>query len=241
MAISIDVSVARNRLLAALPSGELLRLQPHFDTVRLPGGNVLCDVGEPLERVYFVETGVVALVTAFESLATVGVAAVGPEGAVGVTTLLLGAATAPARFRVLAPGSALSMEVAAFRSAVGHSPKLRMACEAHNRALFVQMLQAVACTKLHPMEQRYASWLLSCADRIENDTFEWSQTSLAEVLNVPQSSVIEMVETLQQAGVIRYRRGAITVLDREGLEAAACECYRIVRDHCQRLLAPAMD
>ena len=241
VASPIDVSDARNRLLAALPPSELLRLRPHLDDVPLPPGRILCDVGEPMERVYFVETGVVAIVTAFENLATVGVATVGPEGAVDVATLLLGAATAPARFRVLASGSALIMEAPAFRRVLGQSPQLRMACEAHVRALFVQMLQAVSCTRLHPVEQRYASWLLVCADRTEKDIFEWSQTSLAEVLNVPQSSVMAMARALQRAGMIRCCHSTITVLDRQGLEAAACECYRIVRDRCRRLLARALD
>ena len=145
------------------------------------------------------------------------------------------------RHRVLVPGSALTMEVPAFRRALRQSPKLRMACEAHTRALLVQMLQAVPCNRLHTVEQRCARWLLMCTDRTEDDTFELTQECLAGTLGVTQSTVTATVRTLQHAGLIRYHRAAITVCHRRGLETAACECYRIVRDRCERLLAPAFD
>ena len=103
------------------------------------------------------------------------------------------------------------------------------------------MLQAVPCNRLHTVEQRCARWLLMCADRTEDDTFELTQESLAEMLGVPQPTVTAIACTLQQPGLIRYHRDTITVLDRRGLEAAACECYRIVRDRYQRLLASACD
>ena len=230
-----------NRLLAALPGRDLQSLEPHLEAAPLVGGSVLFEVHEPLTRVYFVETGVVALLTVFENRVTVGVAAVGREGAVGVDSLLLGGGTAPGRFQVLVPGSALAMEVPAFRSALRQSPKLRMACEAHARALLVQMLQTVACNKLHTLEQRCARWLLMCADRTEDDTFELTGEGLAEMQGVSQSMVTAQVRTLQQAKLVRYDRDAITVLDRGGLEAVACECYRIVRDRCERLGARALD
>jgi CRP-like cAMP-binding protein len=230
-----------NRLLAALPGRDLQSLQPHIETTPLASGSVLFEVDEPLTRIYFVETGVVSQLTALGNRVTIGTAAVGREGAVGVASLFLGSEHALGRYQVLVPGSALTMEVPAFRSALTQSPTLRMACEAHTRSLFVQVLQAVPCTRLHTEQQRCAGWLLMCADRAEGDTFEITHESLAEMLGVPQSTVTAMGWRLQQAGLIRYRRGAITVLDRPGLEAAACECYGIVRDRCERLLARAFD
>jgi CRP-like cAMP-binding protein len=188
-----------------------------------------------------VETGVVSLLTAFENQVTIGAATVGREGAVGVASLLLSGEHALGRYQVLVPGSALTMEVPAFRRALRQSPKLRMACEAHTRSLFVQMLQAVPCTRLHIVEQRCARWLLTCHDQAEHDTFDLAQEYLAEMLGVPDSTCIAVVGSLQQAGLIDYRRGAIKVLDRLGLEAATCECHRIVRDRCERLLARAFD
>jgi CRP-like cAMP-binding protein len=192
-----------------------------------------------LDRVYFVDTGVVALGTAFEHRVTVGVAAVGREGVVGATALLLGGDTALGRSRVLVPGSALALEVPRFRSALRKSLKLRAACEASTRALFVQMLQSVPCNKLHTVEQRYARWLLVCADRTESDVFDLSQECFAEMLGVARSRSPSVARKLQHAGLICCRRGATTVLDRRELEAVACECYRIVRNRYERLLAQA--
>jgi CRP-like cAMP-binding protein len=230
-----------NRLLAALPGRDLQTVQPHIEAAPLARGSVLFEVGESLTRVYFVETGVVSLLTAFENRIAVGVALVGREGAVGVGSLLLGGDTALGRYRVLVPGSALTIELPAFRRALRQGPKLRMACEASTRALLVQLLQAVPCTRLHTVEQRCARWLLMCADRTEDDTFELAQECLAEMLGVPDSTWTAVVGSLQQAGLIDYRRGAIKVLDRLSLEAAACECYRIVRDRYERLLDRAFD
>jgi hypothetical protein len=130
------------------------------------------------------------------------------------------------------------VECTPFLSALRKAPKLRAACEAYARVLLVQMLQAVPCNRLHSVEQRCALWLLMCGDWTEGDTFELGQESLAEMLGVPQSTVTAMVCTLQREGVLCYRRSAITVVDRRRLKTAACECYQIVRDRYERLLAP---
>jgi CRP-like cAMP-binding protein len=235
------VSGPNNWLLAALPSEDLLSLRPHLDTELLAGGSVLYDIDEPLARVYFMVTGAASLVFAFEKGASLGVAMVGREGAVGVASLLLGGDSALGRVRVLVPGSALAMEVSAFRRALRKSPNLRAACAAYTRALFVQVLQAVPCNRLHTVEQRCARWLLMCADRTEGDTFELATEGLAQMLGVPQSTLAVVGRKLQAEGLICYSRSAITVVDRRGLKAATCECYRIVRDRYQRLLARAFE
>jgi CRP-like cAMP-binding protein len=147
-----------------------------------------------------VESGVVSLRTAFYNRLSVGVGPVGREGAVGVGSVLLGGATALGRYQVLVPGSALTMDVPAFRRAIGQRPKLRMACEAGTRARWVQLLQAVPCTRLHTVEQRCARWLLMCADRTEDDTFELTQECFAEMLGVPDSTWASVVGSLQQGG-----------------------------------------
>ena len=224
-----------NRLIATLPGRDLQSVQPHLKAAPLASGSVLFEVDEPLTRVYFVETGIVSLLTAFENRVTVGAATVGREGAVGVASLLLSGEHALGRYQVLVPGSALTMEVPAVRRALRQSPKLRMACEVHTRSLFVQVLQAVPCTRLHTVEQRCARWLLTCHDQAEHDTFKLTQEYLADMLGVRP-----FANLLQQAGLINYRRGAIKVLDRLGLEAAACECYRIVRDGYERSLVRAV-
>lgn len=218
----------QNRLLSGLPRRELLSLQPYLEPVPLPIGRALFDAGEPLTRLYFVESGVAALLTTCEDRA-IGVAAVGREGAVDVQSLLLGGGTALGRCQILVPGSALAVAVSPFRSALRKSPKLRAACETHTRALLVQMLQAVPCNRLHTVEQRCARWLLTYADRAMGDTFELAMDGFAQVLGAPASTTIVILRRLHNEGLIRYGNGALTVVDRVGLEAATCECYQIVR------------
>ena len=228
----------RNRLLAVLPDDALLTVRPHLQTVSFTQGHVLVDANAPMTRIYFVESSVVALLTVFDNDAAVGVATVGREGVVGVATLLLGGEAALGRYQILVPGSALAMDVSPFRRALRESGQLRAVCEAYTRALFAQVLQAVPCAKLHTVEQRCARWLLMCADQTDEGTVEIAQESLARILAVPPSTMSAVASSLQRAGVIRHRRGMIVANDRQGLEATACECYRIIRDRYERLLPP---
>lgn len=223
----------RNRLLAALPHEVRWSLRAHLKPVLLARGRVLCEADEPLRRVYFVEAGAVSLVTVFEDGTTAEMATVGREGVVGIGTLL-GGEYALGRYVVPLPGFALAVEVARFHSALAESPKLRTACEVYAQAFLANLLQNVACNASHRVEQRCARWLLMCDDQAEDDSFELTQEYLAEMLGVRRSTVTVAARTLQSADLIRYHRGAITVLDRRGLEAVACECYRIVRDGYER-------
>ena len=218
----------RNRLLAALPREVLSSLRAHLKPVSMPRGRVLCEMDEPLRRVYFVEAGAVSLVTVFEDGNTAEMATVGCEGMVGLGTLL-GGDTALGRYVAPVPGLALAIDAARFQSELRASPELRRACDAYAQAFFAHLLQNVACNAAHNVEQRCARWLLMCGDQTDNDAFELTQEGLAEMLGVRRSTVTVVAGALQDAGLIHYRRGAITVLDRRGLEAAACECYRLVR------------
>ena len=228
----------KNRLLAALPHGELLDLRPYLEPVVLTRGSILLEGDEPLTRVFFVETAMVSLVTVLESRACAGVALVGRDGLIGMAAML-GSNTALGRHLVHVPGLALALEISRFLGALRTSPNLRAACEAYAQAFLVQVLHAAACNRLHSVEQRSARWLLMCADRMEDDTFELTREGLAEMLGVPRSAATAVVRTLQEAGLIGYRRSALAVLDRQRLEAGACECYRIVRDRNQRLFGRA--
>jgi CRP-like cAMP-binding protein len=230
----------RNRLLAALSRADLLSLRPHLQPLLPEPGSILLEADEPLTRVYFVETGVVSLVTVLENRTSAGVAMVGREGLIGITTLL-GGDIALGRHLVHVPGSVLALEVSHFRTALRASSKLRAACETYVQAFIFQVLHAAACYRLHTVEQRCARWLLMCADRTEDAGFQLTQERLAEMLGVRRPMVTAIAHTLQQTGLICGRRGAFTVLDRRGLEAAACECYRIVRDRYERLLARTCD
>ena len=219
-----------NRLLAVLPDRELLELQPHLQAVPLAPGRVLFDADQPAERVYFPDSGVASLAATFEDRVTMGVATVGREGVVGATSLLLGGATTIGRSRVLVPGSARTVAVLAFQRALGSSSKFRAACEAYTRALLVQILQAVPCSRLHTVEQRCARWLLMCADRADDDKFELTRECLGEMLGVPPSQFEVVARKMAKAGLICERQGGITVLDRPRLETAACGCYRILHE-----------
>jgi CRP-like cAMP-binding protein len=227
----------RNSLLAALTPEVLLSLLPHLKPVSLPRGRVLCDAEEPLKRVYFVEAGVVSLVTVFEDGTTPEMATVGREGMVGIGALL-GGEHALGRYVVPVPGFALAMEASEFQGALRETPELCAACEAYAQAFLSHLIQNVACNGAHSVEQWFARWLLTCHDQAEHDTVELTQECLAEMLGVPDSTWTA-VGSLQQAGLIDCRRDTITVLDRRGLEVAACECYRIVRDGYERALVRA--
>ena len=229
----------KNRLLAALPHEVLSSLRPHLKPVSLPRGRVLCDAEEPLKRVYFVESGVVSLVTVFEDGTTPEMATVGREGMVGIGALL-GGDTALGRYVVPVPGFALAMEASRFQGALRESPELRAACEVYAQAFVGHLLQNIACNAAHCVEQRCARWLLTCHDQAEQGTVQLTQEYLAEMLGVRRSTVTVVAGLLQQAGLIHYRRGTINVLDHLGLETAACECYRIIRDGYERMMVRAV-
>jgi CRP-like cAMP-binding protein len=196
---------------------------------------VLFGADEPLMSVYFVETGVVSLVAVFEDCTTSEMAMVGREGVVGVGTLL-GGHTAFGQCVVRAPGLALAVEVSRFQSAMQRSSSLRAACEAYARAFLREALQTAACNSVHMVEERCARWLLMSQDRSDGEMLSLTQEYLAEMLGVCRSTVTVAAGALQRAGLIRYHRGAIRVLDRLGLEQTSCECYHIVRSQYERLL-----
>jgi CRP-like cAMP-binding protein len=137
---------------------------------------------------------------------------------------------------VRAPGLALAVEVSAFQTAMQKSPSLRTACEAYARAFLREALQTAACNSVHRVEERCARWLLMSQDRSDGEMLSLTQEHLAEMLGVCRSTVTLAAGALQRAGLIRYRRGAIRVLDRLGLERVSCECYRVIRSHYEQLL-----
>jgi CRP-like cAMP-binding protein len=228
----------RNHVLAALPHEVLLNLRRHLKRVSLARGSVLSEADEPLRYVYFVEAGAISLVAVFEDGTSAEMATVGREGVVGIGTFM-GGEHALGRYVVPLPGFASAMQASRFQSLVRENSGLRAACESYARAFLAHLLQNVACNASHGVEQRCARWLLMCEDQAENNSFELTQEYIADMLGVRRSTVTVIARMLQNAGLIRYRRGAITVVDRPGLEAVACECYRIVRNgyELSRMLA----
>jgi CRP-like cAMP-binding protein len=217
-----------NRLLARLPEDVRLRLQeqmvPHF--LRLK--TVLFEPGEVVDAVHFPLDGVVSLVAPMEDGSIVEVATVGNEGVVGVPTMLGGSLRVRAISQVA--GRALTMSATAFLHEVASCPPLARVMQSYVLALFGQISQAAACNRLHSTEERLSRWLLMSHDRVGKDQFPITQEFLGQMLGARRATVTLSAGLLQRAGLIRYHRGHVEILDRDGLEATSCECYQVIRD-----------
>jgi CRP-like cAMP-binding protein len=199
--------------------------------------DVLMEQGQPMREVYFPLAGVISLMTPLLDGSAIETATVGREGMVGVHAFLGGGVLGNSLAIGQVPGEMLAMNVDTFRAEVEEDGKLRSLMLAYTQALFAQISQAVACNGAHEIQQRTAKWLLETHDRAaDGDSFELTQELLADMLGVSRPSVSVAARTLQNAGLIRYRRGSITVLDRKALEEASCECYAAVRREYDRLV-----
>jgi CRP-like cAMP-binding protein len=224
-----------NRLLAALPPEVAERLRPELASQSLVQGQVLMEAGGPIERIYFPEEGIVSAVCVFPDGTVAEMSTTGCEGFVSIVAALEGE-RALARHVVQVPGAALSLDADTFRRMLDEEPALRSVALAYVQAYIAQALQHVACNGVHTVEQRCAGWLLMCLDRVQGDTFSLTQEFLAEMLGVHRPTVSVVAKSFQTAGLIHYNRGTVTVLDRNGLEAVACECYGMLRHQFERLL-----
>ena len=225
----------RNRLLAALPAEDLARLWPQFEPVEMEQRRILLAPDQPITAVYFPETGWVSMLALLEEGKSAEVGLVGAEGMVGLP-LLLGADRSAVEAMIQAPGTMLRLGAGAFRQAVEESPALRTLLLRYTLAFQQQVTQTAACNGHHALDQRLARWLLMAHDRAGGDEFPMTQEFLAMMLCVHRPGVTVAARLFQQAGLIRYGQGHITVIDRAGLEAAACECYGAVRRQFEQLL-----
>ncbi len=222
----------RNRVLAALPRTEINRLKPHLSPVRLVQEDTLLDGKAPYA--YFVEEGIASVVVTVENGSTVEVGIIGIDGVVGLP-ILLGAAGSPGRTFVQIAGSAFRIEAARLKQEFERPGELRNRLQKYMQAFMVQAAQTAACNRLHNIEERLARWLLSCRDRMESDKLHLTHDFLGQMLGAPRTTVTLAAGLLHRAGLIDYTRGVVTVQNRVELEAAACECYRIVRNEFRRL------
>lgn len=229
----------QNRLLAALPPGDFARLAPHLVPFELERGRTLHEPGDRIDHVYFPLAGVVSLMTLMENGAAIESAMIGPEGAVGLPAAVR-QRTAISRAVVQSKGRALRLNAGILHEVWNGSPTLRSLVDAHGEGLYANAIQSVACNALHSVEERFCRWILSCHDRVEGDTLALTQEYLADMLGVQRTTVTAVARSLQDKGAIRYRRGQVDIVDRGLLEAAACECYGVVRRNYDRLL-PTMD
>lgn len=223
-----------NLLLAALSQEDFESLAPHLRLSRMVKSEPVFGRGLPSSHVWFPHEGVISIVAADADGETIEVATVGREGMTGVAQVL-GSETMANEAMIQVPGFASRIETAAFRAAVEQAPGLRRTLLRYVLAVMTQMSQNTACNQLHGVNIRCARWLLMTHDRVSGDTFELTHEYLAMMLGVTRPSVSAAAAALKRAGLINYSRGAITVLDRPGLEAMSCECYRIVEDEFDRL------
>lgn len=225
-----------NRLLRLLPASSYERLAPDLERVELASRQKLWDSNEPIRSVYFPRTCVLSLLIVFEEDGPVESATIGREGMGGVT-VALGAEATTATAIAQIPGDAVRIPASVFRAALAQDSALSSVILRYAHVLYEQTSQSVACNRRHSMEQRCARWLLMTHDRVGADEFPLTQEFLAFMLGVRRATVTVAQGMLQHAGLIRYTRGSVAVVDRPKLEGAACECYRAVRELSDRLLS----
>lgn len=216
-----------NRILEALPREEYARLLPLLSHVRLRKGRVLWEAGEEIHHAYFLTGGMVALLSVTEDAESVEIGMIGSEGVAGVAAVLR-CEVAPYRVVAQLPAAALRIGVRALRVEFSRGGRLQDLLLRYAHALLTQVAQSASCHRFHTAEQRLCRWLLTTADRAESSTLPLTQEFLAQMIGVPRTSVTSAAVRLQGRGLIGYRRGQITLLDRRGLESASCECYRAV-------------
>ncbi len=229
----------RNQLLRALPADDLARLAPALKPVELVHKTTLFAADEPITSVWFIEAGAVSLLAQMQDGALVEVGVTGREGMVGLP-LIFGADASPNLALVQMPGSALLLPAAALREALDASPALQALLLRYAMALHGQVSWTAACNGRHVVEQRLARWLLIAHDQADGDDLPLTHEVLSQMLGVRRAGVSVAAGMLQRAGLIRLGRGHLTVTDRPGLEAAACECYRSGLREFERLLGPSL-
>ena len=228
-------SPKQNQLLAVLPAEEMERLAEHLQLVPMLLGDVLYEPGGQLQHAYFPTTSIVSLHYVTESGASAESAGVGNEGVVGIS-LFMGGNTTPSSAVVHTAGHAYKLERSVLKREFDRSGSFQRLLLRYTQALITQMFQTAACNRHHSVEQQLCRWLLLTLDRIPSGQLVMTQELVASLLGVRREGITEAAGRLQQDGLIRYRRGHITVMERAGLEARACECYAVVKKEVGRLL-----
>ena len=219
----------RNRLLLALPARDLKRLMPELEHIHCQYRQILMDADSPLDHVFFPDSGVVSVVAVYSDGSIIEMATIGREGFTDVQAVF-GAKTSSVRLLVQIPGSAAKMSRAAFTRAVGSMPSFRSLMHAYVQAFLGQVMASVACNGAHSLKERLARWLLMMRDRSDDDALPITQDLLAEMLGVQRPTITNVAGELEGAGLIKRGRRQVTILDRQGLMAASCECYKFVRE-----------
>jgi CRP-like cAMP-binding protein len=237
--VSDSVDLRRNQLLASLPESEWSRWSPRLEVVHMPLGQVLYESGIALTSVYFPITAIVSLLYVMENGASAEIAIVGNEGIVGVS-LFMGGESTPSRAVVQSAGVACRLDAEVMKGEFNRGGPVLHLLLRYTQALITQMAQTAVCNRHHTVDQQLCRWLLLSLDRLEGQELQMTQELIANMLGVRREGVTEGALKLQRAGLIQYARGHIKVLDRAGLEARTCECYRVVKREYDRLLPPVV-
>ena len=218
-----------------MPAAEWQRWLPHLEAVDLSLGCVLYESGATLSHVYFPTTAIVSLLYVMEDGASAEIGVVGKDGIVGVS-LFMGGESTPSRAVVQSAGQGFRMRSAVLKDEFSRSSPVLHLLLRYTQALITQTAQTAVCNRHHSLDQQLCRWLLLSLDRLEGGELVMTQELIANMLGVRREGVTEAALALQEAGLIRYARGRVTVLDRPGLEARSCECYAVVKKEYDRLL-----
>ena len=222
-----------NRLLAALPTKEYKHLLPKLEEISLTYAETIYESGDIIRRVYFPNSGIISLLSAVEERSLLEVGIVGNEGFIGLP-VFLGVKTSSNRALVQGSGVALAMKTADFLAECKNGSSLPRLLQRYTHSLLTQISQSAACNRFHPIEARLARWLLMTSDRMESDNFQITQEFLSNMLGVRREAITISARKLQQNEMISYIRGKISILNRAGLETAACRCYFIIKEEYEK-------
>jgi CRP-like cAMP-binding protein len=222
------LSPSRNRLLGVLPPNDIALLAPDLEEMHFEQGALLQEADKPIEQVYFPSNGMISLLAVMRDGKGVETATIGREGAVNVMSGF-GSRRSPSRAVMQVAGDASQITSAKFKAAVENSATIRDLVVRYNDVQMALVQQTAGCNALHDVEKRLCRWLLQTRDRCDSDSIPLTQEFLSEMLGVQRTSVTAIASALQTAGLIKYRRGRIDIIDREGLESRSCECYETVR------------
>jgi CRP-like cAMP-binding protein len=232
----LDSAEPRNNfLLAALPDPEWERWRPLLERVEMPLGQVLYESGATLTHVYFPTTAIVSLLYVMENGSSAEIAVVGNEGLVGIS-LFMGGESTPSRAVVQSAGQGLRLQAQLMKDEFNRAGPVLHLMLRFTQALITQMSQTAVCNRHHSLDQQLCRWLLLSLDRLRTNELAMTQELIANMLGVRREGVTEAALKLQEAGLISYARGHITVIDRAGLEKRTCECYAVVKNEYDRLL-----
>lgn len=228
-------SQAENRLLAALPAEEYGALRPHLEQVYFSLGESIYEPDRQMNHIFFPTTCIISLLYTMENGSSAEIGVVGNEGVVGIA-LFMGGKTTPNHALVQSAGNALRMKADALRDKFILGGSFQHLLLRYTQALITQISQTAVCNRLHSVERQLCRWILLSHDRLQSNELRMTQELISNMLGVRREGVTNAARRLQAAGTIKYSRGRITILDRQGLEATVCECYQVVKDEYDRLL-----